>query len=207
MSNSSSTGVFSKLKHRRNKEYWWSKAIRYLHYKLVIPIQREKDSPHLIAYSVMIGLFVGFTPSVGIQIPLLIAIWWIAKTVFKFNFSVIIAIAWSWFSNAATMIPLYYVFYSTGRLIMPTDEDDFSFEDFSNYISSNLSEEASIAESFEFLIDLIELVGSSLLIGSLPWAVGLGLLGYWLSLRATLSYQRYRKERILKKLKDKNDAE
>ncbi|WP_420547542.1 DUF2062 domain-containing protein [Curvivirga sp.] len=205
MSSNTPKGVLKRLRHRKNKEFWWSKAFRYLHYKLIIPIQREKDSPHLIAYSVMIGLFVGFTPSVGIQMPALFVIWWIAKKIFKFNFSLLIAIAWSWFSNAATMIPLYYLFYATGRLILPTDEDDFSFEDFSSYISSNLSADAGIAESFEFLIDLIELVGSSLLIGSLPWAVGLSLLGYWLSLRATLSYQRFRQERMLKKLHEKSD--
>lgn len=193
------TGMIAKLKHRKNKEYWWSRLTRLLYYKLVIPIHREKDSPRLIAYSVAIGLFVGFTPSVGFQMPLLAVIWWIALKLFRFHFSLLIAIAWSWISNGATMIPLYYLFYMTGRLILPSSEDEFSFADFSSYISENLGEDASMSESLNFLGDLIGLVGESLLIGCLPWAFGLGALGYWLSLRAALSYQALRQERMLAK--------
>jgi len=200
-SDNKSGGFVARLKHRKNKEYWWSRLARLLYYKLIIPIHREKDSPHLIAYSVMIGLFVGFTPSVGLQMPLLAIIWWISLKAFNFHFSLLVAIAWSWLSNGATMIPLYYVFYVTGRFILPSDEKEFSFDDFSSFISENLGENAGMEESLHFLAELIEMVGGSLLVGCLPWAFGLAALGYWLSLRAALSYQKLRSERMLKKLK------
>ncbi|MDX1737799.1 MAG: DUF2062 domain-containing protein [Alphaproteobacteria bacterium] len=199
--------MISRLKNRKNKEYWWSRFARLLYYKLVIPIHRGKDSPHLIAYSVAIGLAVGFTPSVGFQIPLIFVIWLICLKLFKFHFSLIIAIAWSWLSNGATMIPLYYVFYVTGRLLLPSGDEEFSFDDFSSFISDNLGEDATIEQSLHFMGQLIEQVGGSILIGCLPWAIGMALLGYFGSLRMTQSYQRIRKERIEKKRAERQNLE
>ncbi len=197
-------GVIASLRHRKHKERWWSKIARLLYFRLIIPIYREKDSPKLIAYSVAIGLFVGFTPSVGFQMPLLAIIWWIALKLFKFHFSLIIAIAWSWLSNGATMIPLYYLFYITGRLLLPGDGDQLSFEELTSFFSTHLNAEAGLKESLYFVGDLIEVLGSSLLIGCIPWAIGTALLGYWLSLRAALTFQRLREERFEKKRREAN---
>lgn len=199
MSSNESQGLMAKMRHRRNKERWWAKLARLLYYKLIIPIHREKDSPHLIAHSVAIGLFVGFTPSVGFQMPLLAVIWWVALKFFNFHFSLLIAIAWSWLSNGATMVPLYYLFYITGRLILPDSGGDMSFDDLSSYISTNLSADAGFKESLQFIGELTQALGSSLLIGCIPWAIGTALLGYTLSLRAALGYQKIRAERIAKK--------
>lgn len=180
---------FGRLRHRSNRHRFDSKMARMVYYRLIVPIRRERRSPRVIAWGVAIGLFIGMTPTVGIQMPLVAVLWWLARQ-FQWNFSLILAIAWSWLSNAATMIPLYYLFYVTGLTLLPDDGQKFTFETFSHHIESNMAATETLEGSFHFLWDLIESIGLSIVVGCLPYAIVLSALGYWFALQVAKGYRK-----------------
>jgi len=85
------------------------------------------DSPHAIALGVAIGVFVGLTPTVGIQTVLILALVFLCRPFFYFNGSA--AMAATYVSNPFTMVPLYYFWYQVGAWFIP---GNISFEDFNS---------------------------------------------------------------------------
>ncbi|WP_147300948.1 DUF2062 domain-containing protein [Aestuariispira insulae] len=182
---------FDEVRHRDNKHKFLTRFVRLLYFRLVVPIIREKRGPQVIAWGAAIGLFVGMTPTVGIQIPFVILLWYAARR-FDFHFSLIMAIAWSWLSNGATMVPLYYVFYVTGKAILPSNGSDLDEDSFRSYINEGLSNIDTFSDSMLFLWTMIQDIGLALVVGCLPYAIGFGALGYWLALVLAKRYQRFR---------------
>jgi len=66
---------------------------------------------HVIARGVAIGLFIGLTPTVGVQTLLMIALCMLVRGNFPAAFLV------SWVSNPLTMAPLYFAFNVLGRAV------------------------------------------------------------------------------------------
>lgn len=75
------------------------------------------DSPHAIALGIAIGVFVGLTPTVGIQTGLIIAVVFLTRRFFYFNASA--AMAATYVSNPFTMLPMYYFWYRLGTWFVP----------------------------------------------------------------------------------------
>lgn len=75
------------------------------------------DAPHAIALGVAIGIFVGLTPTVGIQTGLILGIVFITRRFFYFNASA--AMAATYVSNPFTMLPMYYFWYHLGTWFVP----------------------------------------------------------------------------------------
>ena len=69
---------------------------RLIRLRLVIPMVRSRQPPENTARAVAVGLFWAFTPTFGIQMALAAVHWYIARTVFRRDFSVIVAMAWTW---------------------------------------------------------------------------------------------------------------
>ena len=64
----------------KNKKYsLWSKFLRLLRLKLIIPMMRIKLPPKVKAIGVAIGLFWAMTPLIGIQMWLVFMTWFIFK--------------------------------------------------------------------------------------------------------------------------------
>jgi len=154
-----------------------------LYYQLIVPIRRARDDPTLIARGVFIGLLLGMTPTVGLQMYLIFAVWVITRAFWNFN--VILAIAWSWLSNPFTMVPLYYTFYLTGKVMLLDFDSYFSFANFADKLNSALADDGGdTLEVFAQLAhDLWQAFGASILIGCLPFSLGLSVLGYWATFR------------------------
>ncbi len=75
------------------------------------------DTPHSIALGAAIGTFVAFTPTVGIQMLVVLAIAWILKPFFRFNkFAGLIAV---YISNPVTTLPIYWFNYWIGSFFIP----------------------------------------------------------------------------------------
>lgn len=190
----------SKKRHSKNKEKLTAKLLRLVYYRLIVPMKREKDQPHNIAYGVLIGLIIGFTPTVGFQMPLILIAWIIARKVFNFHFSIILAIAWSWLSNPATMIPLYFVYYQTGSLILNFGgEGGFTFSKFTELFKG--ADLDDIEGAVEFLSFLWDTIGLSIWVGCVPYAIILGLIGYYMSLAVVRNYQKMKEHRRQNKRK------
>lgn len=70
------------------------------------------DPPHRLALGVAIGLFVTFTPTIGFQSGLVIALAWM------FGANKLVGLPLVWISNPATFIPIYYPCYRLGRWVL-----------------------------------------------------------------------------------------
>ena len=168
------------------KYSWWERIKRVVKYKLVIPIKRSKHPPEYTARGVAIGIAWALTPSIGIQMVFCFITWLVAKKIFKWDFSVLIAMAWTWTTNVVTAIPCFYLFFVTGQIILKGFEDLSGYEQFSRQWDAMVRQgsEMSYFESLWTEMSIAaEVWGVPLLIGCLPWSVFGGLAGYYLSLR------------------------
>ena len=75
------------------------------------------DSPHAIALGTAIGIFIGLTPTVGIQTVLVLALVILSRPFVYFNATA--AMLSTYISNPLTMVPLYYFWYRLGAWFIP----------------------------------------------------------------------------------------
>ena len=186
----------SSAERRRNNFSRWERLKRASRFKLVIPLKRSVHSPEHIARGVAVGLAWALTPTVGIQMGFCFVTWVIARRIFKWDFHLLVSLAWTWFTNVITLLPSYYLFFLTGQLVLGR------FDDLSGYNEFILSYDRNVAAAglegyWEGLwvsaVLLFEGWGIPMLIGCLPWAVLGSWGGYVWSLKFIKRY-RWRKQ-------------
>ena len=155
--------------------------------KLLIPLRRSPHSAEYSARGVAVGMFWALTPLVGIQMYLCLMTWFAAKLSKDWEFSLVISFAWTWVTNVFTMLPIYYVFYVTGQIMMG------QWNDITGYATFLHSWHTAFTANNGFWHAILELIGMlarelgiSMLIGCLPYAI----LGTWLSYSLSLKYIR-----------------
>ncbi len=155
------------LTSMKSKLYLFFRSIyRYSYYKLIIPIKREKRGAEYIARGTAVGLFFAFTPIVW-QMNIVL-LFWIFARLFKWQFSLPIALAWTWVSNAATNLPLFYLYFITGRII--TGNFDLgSYGEFISFFNNGL---------WDGLKAVFASWGVDILIGSFFYMVTASTIGY-----------------------------
>lgn len=84
----------------------------YFEKKLIRPMSRSYTNPNYLARSCAVGMGLAFSPFPG-QMPVVLAIWVVARK-FKWRFSLMISLAWTFISNVFTNLPLFYLYYRTG---------------------------------------------------------------------------------------------
>jgi len=92
------------------------KATKWLKDKWQLII-KYNDSPNEIALGLAIGIFAGILPLLGFQTLLMIFLLWIIKKSNK-----IAAFLSNWIMNQFTLIPILYMDYKIGLLIITPDE-------------------------------------------------------------------------------------
>jgi len=115
------------------------------------------DSPHAIALGAAIGIFVGLTPSVGIQTILIVALALICRRFVYFN--VTAAMLTTYVSNPLTMVPMYYFWYRLGTWFVPGNATVDQFE--------AIMEFEGLAGWWQATCSLAVQVGMPMIIGSL----------------------------------------
>lgn len=75
------------------------------------------DTPHRIALGVAIGLFVTWTPTIGFQMALTVAL------CFLFRANKFVGVPFVWISNPVTIVPVYYPNYWIGCKILGKQAD------------------------------------------------------------------------------------
>ena len=90
---------------------WWTSPRRLIRSLLALD-----DSPHAIALGTAIGMFVGMTPTVGLQMFLVIGI--AAATRPLFHFNRVAGLITVYISNPLTIVPLYAAFYYVGTMLV-----------------------------------------------------------------------------------------
>jgi uncharacterized protein (DUF2062 family) len=167
---------------------------------LLEPILHSVSPLKEAAVGSAVGMFVGLTPTVGIQMWIVFMIWLFCKYVMNIRFDLVIGTALVWISNPLTMFFMYYVFLVTGNYLfqlLSIEVIDLTFQAFQTKLAFILSGDEK--SSWQIFIDgaiflLIDL-GLPMVIGSFLYAVPFSLLTYK---GTTFFLKRYRINRALK---------
>jgi uncharacterized protein (DUF2062 family) len=151
---------------------------------MVVPLLRSSHPPEHTARGVMVGLAWALTPTIGVQMYAVFITWLIARKLFNWDFNLVVGAAWTWTTNALTMLPCYYAFYVTGQLLLGHIDDVFGYASFVAGWEQAFGGERGFWVSLAAYVAIMARDwGVAMLVGSIPWAIGGGWLGYVLGLR------------------------
>jgi len=143
-------------------------------------------------------LFWGLCPTV--QLGAVVLTWIVARRWFKWDFSMLLAIAWTGVTNVLTAAPIYYTFYVTGQLMLGQWHGLPTYRDFLAQWHAAVSPDLDWVQQ---AIEAAKLVfadwGLTVLLGSLPFSIVCGWIGYHLTYRFVVRYRRARAERIARR--------
>ena len=183
---------------------------REMRYRLVIPLKRSRHPPEYTARGVAVGTFWALTPTVGVQMAVVVVHWWISRKFFRRDFSVVNAMAWTWITNVFTLLPFYYLFYVTGQFMMGA-EDVTGYRGFITLWDSTAS---STDPEGTALSELIQTWGALLLkdwfaamaLGSIPYAFVGGWLAWRWALAAIRAYRGARVRRTERRIAERGQS-
>lgn len=126
------------------------------------------DTPHSVALGTAIGMFVGMTPTVGIQMIIVLAAAFLLRPFFKFN--KIAAVLTVYVTNPLTIVPIYWFNYKVGTFFIPSS---VKYNDFVAIVRFDSHDNWS-----ERALSLITELGAPLLAGCLLVAIVSSLATY-----------------------------
>ena len=169
-----------------SKKSFLGRIVRLLNLKLIVPLKRSPHPPEVTARGVLVGMMWAMTPLVGIQMTTVLFTWLTAKKVFKWNFSLPVALAFTWVTNVLTMWPIYYIFYATGKIMMG-DFDISAFSAFAEAGRQAFAVDISFWEITKAIMLFVGLLmkewGLAMAIGCLPWSIFCGWFSYKLTIK------------------------
>lgn len=125
------------------------------------------DTPHAIALGTAIGMFVGLTPTVGVQMLIVLAVAFLARHLFRFN--TMAAVLTVYVTNPLTLVPIYWFNYQVGTFFIPSDV---------TYAGFVAITEDTRTHWFDRALSLITNLGAPLLAGCLVVGIVVSLLTY-----------------------------
>ena len=138
---------------------WWSSPRQVLRTILMLD-----DTPHHIALGTAIGMFIAITPTVGIQMILVLLLAAVTRPLFYFNRAA--ALVTVYVSNPVTMVPLYWFNYKVGTLF------------YSSRLGWGDFQQLRALGWWDALIWVFVEIGAPLIVGSLLTATIAGILTY-----------------------------
>jgi hypothetical protein len=185
----------------------WDRLARLAKLRLLVPLQRSRHRPEYSARGTAIGLAMACTPAVGIHMLLVFVLWLMARRLFRWDFSLILGLAWTWACNVFTLLPSYYLFYATGRVLLGHWDDISGYGRFRMLWHGIFNPDQTIADRLAALFEvLVRDWGLAMWVGCLPWSMLVALLGYWWSLRFIQAYRRARHERMTRVARQRRHA-
>ncbi len=180
---------------------WFQNIGRLCKKRLLIPIIRSPHPPEYTARGVAIGTMWAMTPLVGIQMWLVSMTWIFYKKVLKTSFSLPLGLAFTWISNVFTLVPIYYVFYVTGQMMMGHWDSISGYSHLKSIIHQTFMSDLSFVDEWALFFKLLlQDWGLAMIIGCTPWMI----VGYWLGSHLTLQllkdYHILREKRRLSQL-------
>jgi len=181
---------------------FFERLMRMTRYRLIVPIIRSKHGPDHTARGVLVGMLVAMTPTVGVQMPIVAFIWLLIRIVRpSWEFSLIIALAWTWVTNVVTAPPLYYVFVLTGRLMLGQWDSLSGFDEFMQRFEVLMGLDAGPFEQFwVYVVAVFQIWGLPMFLGSVPWAIATA----WPLYRWSYRLAQRRRLRRLRKYTERN---
>lgn len=180
---------------RTKNHGWWTRLGRLAYLRMVVPILRARNRPHHTARGVLIGLIVALTPTVGAQIALVSLLWVLFRYVNRrWEFNYLVAVAWTGLTNVVTVAPFYFAFVVTGWLMLGRWDDLDTYAHFSAELTASLAADATWYDSlWVYTVNLFDRFGLPLFVGSIPWAVIGGIVGYKWTLKLISAYRARRR--------------
>ena len=132
--------------------HWWSSPRTLLRHILMLD-----DTAHSVALGTAIGLFIALTPTVGIQMILVMIFAVLSSPFVRFNR--IAALITVYISNPLTMLPIYWFNYKIGNLFV---EGHVSRENFARILQYD-----GFREWWSSTVALFVDIGVPLIVGSL----------------------------------------
>ena len=157
----------------RRPRGWRTSLERATRYHLIVPLRRSRHPPEHTARGVAAGVFWGVLPILGLQTVAIVLTWTLARRT-RWDLSLVQALAWQWVNNPLTMVPLYYLFYTTGHL-MAGHGWAGGYHAFLGLWTATTSETATWLGK---AISIARVLGLPTLLGAVPWAVVGALLTY-----------------------------
>jgi len=179
---------------------------RLIRYRLHIPMLRSAHPPEHTARGVMMGLIWAFVPLFGIQMGGVLVTWMIASRFVGWQFALIPAIAFTWVTNILTIVPVYYVYYITGQVMLGHWSDIAGYEAFAALFASSAPAGAGFFEAVRAWIEtLLTYWGLPIVLGSIPWTIAIAAAGYKSSLNLVRAYRRRRAERMARRARESGE--
>ena len=150
---------------------------RLLDQRLIRPLLRIEDTAESVAMGVAVGLFIALTPTVGIQMFLMLAIG-TALIWCGIPCNRLAGVIMCWVSNPFTFIPMYYTDYRLGALLL--QQPVISYYEF----QSKIPAEGSWSEILSAVaqVGIVDL-GIPMWLGSLVLATTISIPSYPITLR------------------------
>ena len=145
-----------------------AKSERITPRRLLRKILMLDDTAHSIALGTAIGMFIGMTPTVGIQMILVLCLAVVTRPLFHFN--KVAALLTVYISNPFTVLPIYWFNYSIGTYFV---EATVTYDDFARTL-----EYEGFAQWWDTVVGLFVRVGAPLFLGSLVVATVTSLPTY-----------------------------
>jgi hypothetical protein len=159
-------------------------------------VLHTSDTPHRIALGMAIALFVAFTPTIGLQMFIAVAI----AALFRANKAICIPIVW--ISNPITALPIYYFCWWIGMRLLP-GADSTGWHVIMGRIVEAMSlsfwSNALTLEFWSSLGSFMLNLGVTLWVGCCFVGLVAGALGYVATHWAVTAYRRRRAERIIRR--------
>ncbi len=131
---------------------WWAHPRRWL--RTILNLQ---DNEHSIALGTAIGVFIGMTPTVGIQMVIVVVLALLTRRLIQFNRAA--ALLAVYISNPVTTLPIYWFDYEVGTMFLPRTVTREHFE--------QVFRSDSLGQCWILMGDLLLEVGTPLFLGSL----------------------------------------
>ena len=116
---------------------------------------------------------------------------------FKKRFFNSIGLAYTWVTNVFTMLPIYYIFYVTGQVLLGHWDDISGYNQLQDILHDTFMADLSFSEQWLLFFKLmLQDWGIAMVVGCIPWLIA----GAWGGYVLTMKFERARAERKQKRL-------
>ncbi|MCB9591351.1 MAG: DUF2062 domain-containing protein [Sandaracinaceae bacterium] len=165
---------------------WWNRLKRVV----VEKILGLNDTPHRIAWGVFWGFVVAFTPTIGFQMMIFVAV----ATVLRAN--KISGLPIVWLTNPFTAVPVYYACWRIGAFVLGSDDDpERGQQIIERLMGAETGWEWARLVTADFWTEVgatFWALGAELWLGGVLVGAGLGAIAYPLTLWGVRIYRRAR---------------
>lgn len=151
----------------------WIRIRRFLMHNIL----HADDPPHPLAMGVAIGIFVMFTPTIGLQMLLVMFLAWMLRA------NKVVGIPIVWISNPATFVPIFWPCYKLGQWLTGSPPKDQAW-----WASLRHPPEEFVAKLGFYWASIWEIIGP-LTIGCLLIGTVLAVLSYVISYSVIYTYR------------------